>query len=179
MKLFSASLARYKYLALIFLGLLEILSFIIIFTKYKSIYLKIFSRIREVSIEKAINITNNINEIFKMSLIRYYLDMKLIGKHMSFLANNEINPSSKYYENIIKNEDKKIIYGTIEELKKYFNEYYDNATNKFLFLENYTKNYLEKETNKINILNDLMNNSLHPELNSISFYKINGNINDI
>ena len=171
MKIFSLLLTRYKLLVLITLCILEIISFIIIFVKYKPIYLKIFERIKEVPIEKAISITNSINEPFKMSFTRNYLDMKFIGKHMSLLANNEINPSSKYYENIVKNEDKKIIYGTIEELIKNFSEYYDYTTNKFLFLENYVKKFTEKGNNHLDISNDLMNNSLHPELNSIAYLK--------
>ena len=105
--------------------------------------------------------------------------MKCIGKHMSFFANNEINQNSKYYKNLIQDEDKHIIYGTIEELIKNFSEYYNYTTNKFLFLENYVKKFTEKGNNHFDISNDLMNNSLHPELNSIAFYKNNGNINDI
>ena len=179
MKIFSLLLTRYKLLVLITLCILEIISFIIIFIKYKPIYLKIFERIKKVPIEKAISITNSINEAYKMTFIRNYLDMKFIGKHMSLLANNEINPSSKYYENIVKNEDKKIIYGTIEELKKNFSEYYDINTNKFLFLDNYNKKYTNDKNDNFSILNELTNNSLHQELNCISFYKVKGNISYI
>ena len=179
MKLFLVSLTKHKFLALISLCILEIISFIVIFIRHKPIYLKIFDQTKEISIGKAINITNNINEIFKMSFIRYYLDMKCIGKHMSFFANNEINQNSKYYKNLIQDEDKHIIYGTIEELIKNFSEYYDYTTNKFLFLENYVKKFTEKGNNHLDISNDLMNNSLHPELNSIAYYKHNGNIYDI
>ena len=129
--------------------------------------------------EKAMSITNSMNEAFKMSFTRNYLDMKFIGKHMSLLANNEINQSSKYYENIVKNEDKKIIYGTIEELKKNFSEYYDINKNKFLFLDNYNKKYTNDKNDNFSILNELTNNSLHQELNCISFYKVKGNISYI
>ena len=179
MKLFSVSLTKHKFLALISLCLLEIISFIIIFIKHKPIYLEIFDLVKKVSIEKAINITNNINEIFKMSFIRNYLDMKVIGRHMSFFANNEINQNSKYYKNLVQNENKYIIYGTMEELIINFSEYYDYNTNQFLFLENYVKKYLEKGNNHLDMSNDLMNNSLHPDLNSIAYYKKNGNIYDI
>ena len=151
MKLFLVSLTKHKFLALISLCILEIISFIIIFVRHKPIYLKIFDQTKEISIGKAINITNNINEIFKMSFIRYYLDMKCIGKHMSFLANNKINQNSKYYKNLIQDEDKHIIYGTIEELIKNFSEYYDYTTNKFLFLENYVKKFTEKGNNHFDI----------------------------
>ena len=70
MKLFLVSLTKRKFLALISLCILEIISFIVIFIRHKPIYLKIFDQTKEISIGKAINITNNINEIFKMSFIR-------------------------------------------------------------------------------------------------------------
>ena len=179
MKLFSSSLPKYKLIALITFILFEIISFIIIFVKHKPIYSEIFEQIKDLSINQTIKIADNINEIFRITFNRYYLDLKIIGKHMSLLANDEINQNSKYYKNIVKNEDKQIIYGTIEELKKNFSEYYDNYTQKFLFLENYIKKYIKNETNYFDIINNLMNNSLHPEFNSISYYKNRGNINDI
>ena len=64
------------------------------------------------------NITDSINEILEISFTRYYLDLCLVGKHMSFFANNNINQNSKYYKNLIKDENKYIIYGELEALRK-------------------------------------------------------------
>ena len=173
------TLTKHKFIVLMSFIVFEIISFIIIFINYKPIYSKIFEQIKELSIEQTINIANNINEFFRITFIRYYLDLKIIGKHMSLLANNEINNNSKYYKNLVQDENKHIIYGTTEDLIKNFSEYYDDYTEKFLFLENYVKKYFENDTNQFDKLNYLMNNTLHPELNCIAYYKVNGSINDI
>ena len=181
MKVFSSVLSKSKFIVLIAFSIFEIISFIIIFFKHKPVYSQIFEQVKELSIKQTVKIANNINEVFRITFTRYFLDLKIVGRHMLFLANDEINPNSKYYKNIVQNEEKQIIYGTIEDIKKNFSEYYDNNTKKFLFFENYIKKYIEnkKEANYIDILNNLMNNSLHPELNFISYYKDNGNISDI
>ena len=182
MKLFSLTLSKHKFIVIIAFAILEIISLIIIIINYKPIYLKIFDQIKDVSIGKAINITNSINEVFGLSFFRVFLDMKSMGKHMNFLVNEEINPNSKYYDKIYNNDNKHIVYGTIEDLQKDFSEYYDYTTNKFLFLENYYKMYIENNNNNENqmdILNNLMNNSLHPELNCIAYYRPDGNIDEI
>ena len=181
MKLFSLTLSKHKFIVIITFAILEIISLIVIFIKYKPIYLKIFDQIKEISVEKAINITNSINEVFGLAFFRAFLDMKTMGKHQNFFVKEEINPNSKYYDKIFNNDDKHIVYGTIEDLQENFNEYYDYNTKKFLFLENYYKIYIENNNNvnQMDILNNLMNNSLHPELNCIAYYRPDGNIDEI
>ena len=181
MKLFSLTLSKHKFIVIITSAILEIISLIVIFINYKPIYLKIFDQIKEISVEKAINITNSINEVFGLAFFRAFLDMKTMGKHQNFFVKEEINPNSKYYDKIFNNDDKHIVYGTIEDLQENFNEYYDYNTKKFLFLENYYKMYIENNNNvnQMDILNNLMNNSLHPELNCIAYYRPDGNIDEI
>ena len=98
---------------------------------------------------------------------------------MSFLANDEINNKSQFYQNIINNEDKHIYFATTENLKIYFNKYYDDTQKKFLFFETYINDIIHNNTNQEDIINDLMSKEKHPELNSISYYKFDGNINEI
>ena len=179
MKLFSGKITKYKFILLSVFSLVEIISFIFLFNSYKPLYLKVFEQSLEVAKEKALSITNNLNEIIKLSFIRYIQDLKFIGKHMSLLSYNNINKNSHFYQNIINNQEKQIYCGTNEELKKYFGEYYDNKEGKFLYFEKYINYYINNITNKINLLPELMNNEIHPELNSISYYKFNGSINDI
>ena len=133
MKLFSLTLSKHKFIVIITFAILEIISLIVIFIKYKPIYLKIFDQIKEISVEKAINITNSINEVFGLAFFRAFLDMKTMGKHQNFFVKEEINPNSKYYEKIYNNDDKHIVYGTIEDLQENFNEYYDYNTKKLNF----------------------------------------------
>jgi hypothetical protein len=104
---------------------------------------------------------------------------------MSFLGDVEddtkyIKRTSQYYKNLLTNEDKVIVYGTMEELKKIKNltKYYNEEENRFQYFYIYNKDYLEtgKQTQVINILK---NKTLHPELNMIAYYKLNGNINSI
>ena len=88
MKLFSEKLTKYKFIILPVFTLVEISSFILIFVEYKSPYLKVFDDAKIVAINKTISITHTLNEIIKLSLHRYLQDLKLAGKHMSFLLNN-------------------------------------------------------------------------------------------
>ena len=179
MKLFSEKLTKLKFLLFLTFSILEIICFLILFISYKPLYLKVFNQEKKASIEKTDLITNNLNEILRLSLDKYLLDLKLAGKHISFLGHNKINNNSQYYQNVINNEDKHIFFGTIEELKINFSEYYNEEDEKFLYKEKYMKDYIENNSNQINALNDLMDKAKHPELNSISFYKENGTIKDI
>ena len=179
MKLFSEQLNKLKYIMLLLFGIIEIICFIMFFILYKPIYLKIFEQMKEASLIKSQSISKNLNEVIKLIFIKYIQDLKFIAKHMSFLSNEEINIQSEYYQNLISNEDKHIYDANLEELKKYFPEYYDNSNQKFLYLENYINNYINNKTNHINILTDLMNNTKHPELNSISYYKFDSNVSEI
>ena len=179
MRLFSEKLKKHKFITLLVFIIMEIICFIVIFIKYKPIYSKIFEEMEEISITKTNSIIDTLKELMRVSFIRYILDLKLIGKHMSLLANDEININSNYYKNLNNDKSKNIYYGTLEELKQTFNEYYDDKQKKFFYFENYIENYIKNTTNMKNILNDLMNGTKHPELNSISYYKLNGSISDI
>lgn len=179
MKLFSEKLSRYQCLVLIFFIIIEIICFILLITSYKPLYKRVFDKSKEVSIQKTANITHTLTEIFEFSFVRYVQDLKLIGKHMSLLSNNEINKNSQFYKNLMNNEDKHIYLGTVEELKRNFSKYYDDNQKKFLFLESYINDYVINKTNQINILTDLMNKKKHPELNSISYYNLKGTIDAI
>ena len=178
MKLFSEKLTKYKFLLLSIFIIVEFSSFILLFISYKSIYLNVFDQTKEVAIEKAKSINLSLNQLYKLTLYKDIQDLKFIGKHMSFLANNEINNKSKYYQNVINNNNSHIYYATVGELT-YFNEYYNDEIKQFLYYDNYVKNYIDNISNRKNILSDMSNKDKHPELNSISYYKYNGSINDI
>ena len=179
MKIFSEKLNKLKFIMLLSFCIIEILCFLMFFILYKPIYLKIFEQMSEASIIKTESIAKSVYEIIHLIFIKYTQDLKFIAKHMSFLANDEINIESDYYQNLMNDEDKHIYDANLEKLKKYFPEYYDDSQQKFLYLENYINYYIENKTNQMNVLNDLMNNAKHPELNSISFYKSEGNTSDI
>ena len=178
MKLFTNQLRKIQFLFLLAFIVIEIICFVILYISYKPLFLQVYNQSREITKEKTRAITHTLSQIFELSFHRYIHDLKLIGKHMSFLANNEINNKSQFYQNLINDEDKHIYFATIENLKNYFNQYYDDTQKRFLFFENYIKDFVENSTNQKNVINDLMNKEKHPELNSISYYKLNGNIND-
>ena len=179
MKLFSEKLTKYKFIILPVFTLVEISSFILIFVEYKSPYLKVFDDAKIVAINKTISITHTLNEIIKLSLHRYLQDLKLAGKHMSFLLNNEINNKSQFYQNLMKDGDKKIYYATLEELKDKFPYYYNEDERRFLYLDKYNNDYIKNKSKTQNLMDELMNKSIHHELNAISYYKANGNLSDI
>ena len=152
MKLFSNKLTKTQFFFLLAFSIIEIICFFFFFLSYKPIFSQVFDQSREISIQKTKSITQTLSQIFELSFHRYIQDLKLIGKHMSFFANNLINTESQYYQNIINNEDKHVYFATTENLKTYFNKYYDEKQNKFLFFENYIKDYVDNTTNQMNII---------------------------
>ena len=174
MKLFSEKLTKYKFFFLSVFSIIEITCFILIYISYKPLYIKVFEQTKDIAIEKTLSITHSLNEIIKITFNRHILDLKFIGKHMSFLSNNNINNKSQYYNNLVNNDDKHLFNSSLEELMNNFSEYFDQ--NKSIYLEKYIKDYIDNDINRIKILPDLMNSSLHSELNSISYYKLNGNV---
>ena len=179
MKLFSEKLTKYKFIILSVFTLVEISSFTLLLVQYKSPYLKVFDDSKTVTINKTIAITHTLNEIIKLSLHRYSQDLKLAGKHMLFLLNDGINNKSQYYQNMISDNDKKIYYATLEELKDKFPYYFKEDARSFFYLDKYIHDYFENKTKAQYILDELMNKTIHPELNSISYYKTNGNIDNV
>ena len=179
MKLYSNKLTIIQYLSLFTFIVIEILCFAFLFITYKPLFIQVYNESREISINKTKTITHTLSGNLELLFQRYIQDLKLIGKHMSFLANNEINNKSQFYQNIINNEDKHIYFATTENLKIYFNKYYDDTQKKFLFFETYINDIIHNNTNQEDIINDLMSKEKHPELNSISYYKFDGNINEI
>ena len=185
MKLINEKLAKFKFILFFIVILLEVLAFLIVIIMYRPIYIKTIDITKNHTINKTISATKIFNDILKIALYRYLCDLKLIGKHMSFLGDVEddtkyIKRTSQYYKNLLTNEDKVIVYGTMEELKKINNltKYYNEEENRFQYFNVYNKVYLEpgKQTQVINILK---NKTLHPELNMIAYYKLNGNIASI
>ena len=184
MKLINENLTRFKLILFVIIIIIELIAFIIVINLYQPIYRKTFELTKNYTINKTVSATESIKDVYILSFNRYLCDLKLIGKHMAFLGNETddnkyINRSSNYYQNILLNEDKQIVYGTMEELKKIthlYKNYFSEEKNKFDYSLKYYKDYFEtgKESQIINYLN---NNSLHPELNMIAYYKLKGNTN--
>ena len=185
MKLINEKLNKFKYIFFLIVICLEVVAFLIVMNTYRPIYIKTIELTKNHTINKTISATKTLNDILKIALYRHLCDLKLIGKHMSFLGEEEddtkyIKRSSQYYKNLLNNEDKFIVYGTLEELKKidYLKNYYNEDENKYEYFSVYNKKYLETNM-QAQIINILKNKTLHPELNTISYYKLNGNINSI
>ena len=179
MKLISDYLNRLKIIILFTVFALEMLLFVIVINLYRPIYKKTFEITKNHTINKTISATKTLNEIIKITLYRYLCDLKLIGKHMSFLGNEEndskyIKRSSNYYKNILINEDKKIVYGSMEELKKIkeLEKFYNEEKEKYDYISIYNKEYIDTGKQS-KIINYLVNKSMHPELNMIAYYKSN------
>ena len=113
MKLFTNQLRKIQFLFLLAFIVIEIICFVILYISYKPLFLQVYNQSREITMEKTRAITHTLSQIFELSFHRYIHDLKLIGKHMSFLANNEINNKSQFYQNLINDEDKHIYFATI------------------------------------------------------------------
>ena len=123
MILINENLRKLKFILFIIVIILEIGLFILIMNLYTPIYQKAIEITKNYTINKTVSATKTLNDLLKISIYRYLLDLKLIGKHMSFLGNIEnktkyINKASNYYKNILNNPDKQIVYGTMDELLK-------------------------------------------------------------
>ena len=176
MELFAEKLTNNKFLILIALGLVEIIGFIILFVSYKSLYLNVFEETKVISLNKTLEIAYSFYNVFSIYINRYIQDVKLIGRHMSFLSNEEININSHYYQKIKNNSDKNFIKGTLENLES--NDIIEQIyiDNNFSYFNVYAEKYINNADIKVNILNELMNKTKHPELNSIAFINQNGKI---
>ena len=106
MKLFTNQLRKIQFLFLLAFIVIEIICFVILYISYKPLFLQVYNQSREITMEKTRAITHTLSQIFVLSFHRYIHDLKLIGKHMSFLANNEINNNSQFYQNLINDVDK-------------------------------------------------------------------------
>ena len=184
MKLINENLARFKLIVFIILVIIESIALFLVLHLYKPIYLNTFELTKNFTINKTITATRTLKDLSIINYNRHLCDLKLIGKHMSFLGNEAndtryIKRSSELYKNILLNTDRKIVYGTMEELKKIghlYEKYYDAEQERFDYFSKYYKYYYETGK-QANIIQYLKNNSLHPELNMIAYYKLNGNAN--
>ena len=183
MKLIKENISKFKFLLFIIVIFLEVMCFSIVIFLYKPIYIQTLENTKNYTINKTISATKTLNDLQKINLYRYLCDLKLIGKHMSFLINKEndnkyIKRTSNYYKTILINEDKKIVYGTMEQLRNELNlsKFYNEKEKKFDYFSYYNKQYIETGK-QAQIINSLKNKTLHPELNMIAYYKLNGSIN--
>ena len=183
MKLINETLNKLKLIIVLIIIALELCLFSIVISSYKFFYTNTLDLTKNYTINKTIDATRTLNDLLRITLYRYLCDLKLIGKHMSFLSSEEndskyIRTSSNYYKNIILNEDKKIVYATMEELKKIsiLNKFYNNETHKYDYLSYYNREYIESGQ-QAQIINYLKNKNIHPELNMIAYYKLNGDSN--
>ena len=183
MKLINEILTKLKIIVVIFIIVIESILFLMMMKLYKPIYIKTFEITKNFTVNKTVSAAKTLNDLLKITLYRYLCDLKLIGRHMSFLGNinnnsKYINRTSNYFKNILNNNDKKIVYATMEELVKIpeLNKYYNKEEKKYNYLTYYGKEYLEtgKQSQIIHYLN---NGTLHPELNMIAYYKLNGSSN--
>ena len=186
MKLINEKLTKYKLILFIIIIIIEVLGLIIVLNLYKPIYEKTFELTRNFTINKTLSAAKTLRELSRMTFYKQLCDLKLIGKHMSFLGNetNEkkhIKRTSQFFNNILYNENKQIVYGTMEELKKIktpnlYENFYDEEINKFYYFSKYNRDYIEGGKQS-QIINYLKSHSLHPELDMIAYYKLNGSTN--
>ena len=94
MKLIHENLSRLKILVVFFIIVLESILFFIMLKLYNPIYIKTFDITKNYTINKTIYASKTLNDILKLELYRYLFDLRLIGKHMSFLGN--IDDNSKF-----------------------------------------------------------------------------------
>ena len=184
MKLINEKLRKYKFILFIIIIIIEISGFIIVLNLYQPIYEKTFELTRNFTINKTLSASKTLKELSRITFYKQLCDLKLIGKHMSFLGNetNEnkyIKRNSQFFDNILKNKNKQIVYGTMEELKKIpnlYEKFYNEENKKFYYFSKYNKDYIEAGKGS-QIMNYLKNNNLHPELDMIAYYKLKGSTN--
>ena len=180
MKLINENLNKFKLILFIIIIAIESIAINIVGYTYPHIYKKTIELSKNYSINKTISTAKILRNLSLLNYNKQLLDLKLIGKHMAFLGNEEnenmdIKRSSNYFKNILSDTNKKkIIYGTIEELKKEIDDkYYDKERERYDYFSYYYKNYA-LGAQKSRILYNLKNHDLHPELDMIAYYKVKG-----
>lgn len=181
MKLVSEIIKLPSIMLIILAAIPDILILIFIENNYTKGYSILFEPAKNITIQK-INITNiKFNEIISNGLYRYYADLKLIGRHMSYFLLDEsydesetINKNSKFYNNYKNSTNKDVIYSDYQSLSE-IKCLKDYIINNFNYIEKYEEEFKDADSPNT-VIESLINNQKHQELNLISYYKYNGNI---
>ena len=184
MKFIYENLKKFKFILIIIIIVIELIGLTIVINLYEPIYKKTIEITKNYTINKTISTAKILRDTSLLNFNRQLLDLKLTGKHMAFLGKEEdesmyIKRSSNYFKNILSDENKKkIIYGTMEELKKEINDkYYDKEEERYDYFSNYYKKYALGD--KSRIMYYLQNHDLHSELDMIAYYKLKGENTEI
>ena len=182
MKLINENLNQIKLILFIIIIIMELIALIIVINLYKPIYKKAIELTKNHTINKTISTIKILKDISLLHFYRQILDLKLAGKHMVFLGNEEnesmyMKRSSKFFDNILASKNKKIVYGTMEKLKEniptLYEKYYDEEKKRFDYFLKYYEDEVIKGP-KSRIIYSLTNNKIHPELDMIAYYKLRG-----
>ena len=154
--------------------LMELYILYLLKNKPPKIWEKIYDENIAKSENRTIKITKQIKYYLENLMFQYYVDLKLIGKHMLLLngkQNVEYESSINKNSNILtKNkQNKKILMANINELNKeeYMRKFFDRNASNYNYINFYEKKFKNYDNNEI--LRDLLSDS-HKELNAISYF---------
>ena len=151
-------------LFLISLFMIEIFILIILSKRATIIYEETFKETEEKEIQKALEVSQKLQELTNNYLSKFLGDLKLIGIHSLLFNINKANDDNK-----LDNTNKKIFAATMDTL----NEIEELKIFSRIRERSYIRIYEEEfgnNTDKTSIINSLMNNTKHPELNYIAYY---------
>ena len=178
MKLIQEYLIKIIILIFIFVIIIETLLIFLLLNRASKIFSTTYNETIAKTEQKTIEITEKIQKYTSNLLMRYYTDLKLIGKH-SYLMIEKISywPNNFKYLNLnINNEQKDILFATLEELLRnnYTKNVYNYTTQTFEYSEKYEKEFTNTFNNNF-LLKSLFSEN-HQELNTISYYSSSKNL---
>ena len=180
MKLIQEYLIKICIAIFLLAFLMELYILFLLNNRSQNIWKKIYDENMEKSEQKSIGLTEKIKKYMDSVMSKYYIDVKLIGKHIQLLNReknstyeNSINKNSSIFNE--KNNNKAILIAEIGELNKeeYMRKIFDKSTQTYNY-NNYYEKKFKNYNNNNELLRDLLSDS-HKELNSIGFYSFVNN----
>jgi hypothetical protein len=172
MKLIQEYIIKIVILCIVSVVVIEGFITFLLVIRANIIFDSIYKETMEKTEQKAIEITQKIEEYATNLLTRYMTDLKLIGKHALLLNGNEESTDDDVIDRdseILKNSNKEIILATLENLTN--SDVLKNISKKdniFDYINQYEEEF-KNSTDKNYILNSLFSDS-HKELNYVGYY---------
>ena len=180
MKLIQEYIIKIVILCVVAVIVIEGFIAFLLVIRARIIFDSIYKETMEKTEQKAIEITQKIEEYATNLLTRYMTDLKLIGKHALLLNGNQNSTDDDVIDensDILKNgkNNKRIVNATLEGLKADadVNKTFNKEKKIFDYISTYEDEF--KDSNdKNNILNSLFSEN-HNELNCIGYYNYENN----
>ena len=180
MKLIQEYIIKIVILCVVAVIVIEGFIAFLLVIRARIIFDSIYKETMEKTEQKAIEITQKIEEYATNLLTRYMTDLKLIGKHALLLNGNQNSTDDDVIDensDILKNgkNNKRIVNATLEGLKADadINKTFNKEKKIFDYISTYEDEF--KDSNDKNVILNSLFSENHNELNCIGYYNYENN----